>query len=116
MYSFQNFSMVSKLNFFALYQNKYRISSLFRLSNKFLRTETRVRIYKTMVRPILKYVAETRPDTAKTRQMLETAEMKTLRRILINKQGKTTGENVESKRSMTGSNVEERIGTRTWKV
>lgn len=51
-------------------------------SNKFLKTEAKVRIYKTMIRPILTYAAETRPDTSKTRQMLETAEMKTLRRIL----------------------------------
>ena len=53
--------------------------------NKFLRTEARVRVYyyKTMIRPILTYAAETRPDTSKTRQMLETAEMKkTLRRFL----------------------------------
>ena len=39
-------------------------------SNKFLRTEAKVRIYKTMIRPILTYAAETRPDTSKTRQML----------------------------------------------
>ena len=30
----------------------------------------------------LTYAAETRPDKAKTRQMLETAEMKAFRRIL----------------------------------
>ena len=35
-----------------------------------------------MIRPILTYAAETRSDTPKTGQMLETAEMKTLRRIL----------------------------------
>ena len=35
-----------------------------------------------MVRPILAYAAETRQDIAKTWQVLETAEMKTLRRIL----------------------------------
>ena len=37
-------------------------------SKKFLRTEAKVRIYKTMVRPILTYAAETRADTSKTSQ------------------------------------------------
>ena len=46
-------------------------------SNKFLRTEAKVRIYKTMVPPILAYAA----DTSKTPQILETTEKKTLRRI-----------------------------------
>ena len=41
-----------------------------------------MRIYKSVVRPILTYAAETRSDTAKTRQILETTEMKTLRRIM----------------------------------
>ena len=35
-----------------------------------------------MIRPILTYTAEIRPDKSKTRQMLETAEMKILRGIL----------------------------------
>ena len=81
-----------------------------------------MRIYKTLIRSKLTYAAkhQTSPDTAKTRQLLETAEMKTLRRILDlslfdNKEVKTSGKNVKSKRLMTGSNVEERIGTHTWK-
>ena len=51
-------------------------------SNKYLRNEAKVRIYKNIVRPILTYVAETRTDTAETRQLLEVTEMKTLRRII----------------------------------
>ena len=51
-------------------------------SNRYLRTEAKVRVNKTVVRPILAYAAETRPDTAKTSQLLETTEMKTLRRIM----------------------------------
>jgi len=51
-------------------------------SNKYLRTEAKVRIYKNIVRPTLTYAAETRTDTAKTRQLLEVTEMKTLRRII----------------------------------
>jgi len=51
-------------------------------SNKYLRTEAKVRIYKSIVRPALTYAAETRTDTAKTRQLLEVTEVKTLRRII----------------------------------
>ena len=50
-------------------------------SNKYLRNEAKARIYKSVVRPILTYAAETRTDTAKTVQILEVTEMKTLRRI-----------------------------------
>ena len=50
-------------------------------SIKYLRNEAKVRIYKSIVRPILTYAAETRTDTAKTMQMLEVTEMNTLRRI-----------------------------------
>ena len=47
-----------------------------------MRNETKVRIYKSVIRPILTYAAETRNDTAKTTQILEVTEMKTLRRII----------------------------------
>ena len=50
-------------------------------SNKYLRNEAKVRIYKSIVRPVLTYAAETRTDTAKTVQMSEVTEMKALRRI-----------------------------------
>jgi hypothetical protein len=50
--------------------------------NKYLHNEAKVRIYKSTVRPILTYAAETRTDTAKTRHLLEVTEMKTLRRII----------------------------------
>ena len=43
--------------------------------------ETKARIYKATVRPIMTYTAETRPDTAKTKELLETTEMRVLRRI-----------------------------------
>ena len=42
-------------------------------NNKHLRKEVKVRIYKSVVRPILTYAAETRPETAKTTQILEAA-------------------------------------------
>uniref|UniRef100_A0A6P7G326 Uncharacterized protein LOC114333346 n=1 Tax=Diabrotica virgifera virgifera TaxID=50390 RepID=A0A6P7G326_DIAVI len=43
--------------------------------------ETKTRIYKSPIRPIMTYTAETRADTAKTQRLLETAEMKVLRKI-----------------------------------
>ena len=51
-------------------------------SNKYVRNEAKVRSYKSVVRPILTYAAETRTDTARTMQILEVTEMKTLRRII----------------------------------
>ncbi|XP_043496141.1 uncharacterized protein LOC122520182 [Polistes fuscatus] len=49
--------------------------------NKHLRIDTKSRIYKATIRPILTYAVETRPETSKTRQMMEAAEMKIIRRI-----------------------------------
>ena len=49
--------------------------------NKHMRIETKARIYKATIRPIMTYTAETRPETTKTRRMLETTEMKILRKI-----------------------------------
>ena len=49
--------------------------------NRNIGTETKSRIYKAVIRPIMTYTAETRPDTSKTKQLLETTEMRVLRRI-----------------------------------
>lgn len=49
--------------------------------NKNISIQTKSRIYKAVVRPTMTYTAETRPDTARTRQLLETTEMRVLRRI-----------------------------------
>lgn len=49
--------------------------------NKHMSVEGKVRIYKTCVRPILTYAAETRAETAKTKRIMRTTEMKTLRSI-----------------------------------
>ena len=49
--------------------------------NSNIGTETKSRIYKAVIRPIMTYTAETRPDTSKTKQLLETAEMGVLLRI-----------------------------------
>ncbi|CAG9840097.1 unnamed protein product [Diabrotica balteata] len=46
--------------------------------NKQIRQNTKTRIYKAAIRPILTYTAETRPDTSKTKRLLETTEMKIL--------------------------------------
>ncbi|XP_057653803.1 uncharacterized protein LOC130892403 [Diorhabda carinulata] len=49
--------------------------------NKYISIEAKSRAYKTVIRPIMTYSAETRPDTAKTKRLLETSEMKALRKI-----------------------------------
>ncbi|XP_015187255.1 PREDICTED: uncharacterized protein LOC107072109 [Polistes dominula] len=49
--------------------------------NKHLRMDAKARIYKIAIRPIPTYAAETRPETSKTRQIMETTEMKIVRRI-----------------------------------
>lgn len=50
-------------------------------NNKYMRRDSKVRIYKTCVRPIMTYGIETRADTTRTKTLLRTAEMKTLRVI-----------------------------------
>lgn len=58
--------------------------------------EAKTRIYKTCVRPIMTYAAETRADTRKTKIILRTDEMRTLRTIA----GHTLREYNEQIRSM----------------
>lgn len=60
--------------------------------NKYLNTESKTRIYKTAVRPIITYAAETRSDTNRTLQLMRTVEMKTLRTI----QGKTLHDRIRN--------------------
>ena len=82
---------------------------------RYLRTEAKVRVYKTIVRPILTYAAETRTDTAKTSQLLETTEMKTLRRIInVTRldRVKLLEKNVEYNRWANGLREEEQNGMR----
>lgn len=49
--------------------------------NNNLQIATKSRIYKAVIRPILTYTCETRPETTQTARMCNTAEMKILRRI-----------------------------------
>ncbi|XP_057657794.1 uncharacterized protein LOC130894813 [Diorhabda carinulata] len=58
--------------------------------NKHIRTETKTRIYKVVMRSIMTDKAEMRPDTSKIQRMLETAEMRLLRRITGNTLRATT--------------------------
>lgn len=51
------------------------------LTNKHILPESKIRIYKTCIRPIMTYGIEARPDTATTTQKLEATEMKILRSI-----------------------------------
>ena len=47
-----------------------------------MRKETKSKIYKATVRPIMEYALETRAETSKIRQLLEANEMKILRKIV----------------------------------
>lgn len=44
--------------------------------------KNKTHIYQTAVRPILTYAAETRADTRKTKNLLRSTEMRTLRSIV----------------------------------
>ena len=44
-------------------------------------TESKVRIYKTNVHPVLAYASEARAETTNTQQLLRATEMKTIRAI-----------------------------------
>ncbi|KAL6421250.1 hypothetical protein ACFW04_013665 [Cataglyphis niger] len=49
--------------------------------NKYMSTKNKIRIYKTCIRPILTYAAETRVETSRTKKMMRTTEMRILRAI-----------------------------------
>ena len=55
--------------------------------------KSKVRIYKTRVRPVWTYAAKTRASTITTQQLLRTTEMKTIRAI----HGKTLRDRIGSK-------------------
>lgn len=61
-------------------------------ANKYMRIDSKVKIYKTCVRPIMTYGIEVREETTKTKSMLRVAEMKILRSIL----GKTRRDRVRN--------------------
>lgn len=61
-------------------------------ANKYMRIDSKVKIYKTCVRPIMTYGIEAREETTKTKSMLRVTEMKTLRSIL----GKTRRDRVRN--------------------
>ena len=50
--------------------------------NKYMRKETKSKIYKATERPIMTYALETSEETSKTIQMLEANKMKVLRKIV----------------------------------
>lgn len=61
-------------------------------ANKYMRMDSKIKIYKTCVRPIMTYGIEAREDTNKTKSMLRVAEMKILRTIV----GKTRRDRVRN--------------------
>lgn len=46
-----------------------------------MEVEAKSCIHRTVIRPTMTYAAENRPETSTTRRILETAEMKVVRRI-----------------------------------
>ncbi|CAG9827423.1 unnamed protein product, partial [Diabrotica balteata] len=78
--------------------------------NKNIGKETKGRIYKTVIRPIMTYAAETRPDTERTKRMLETAEMKTLESRDKNTWDK--GRSTDIRRGCKVENIKNWIGNR----
>ena len=73
--------------------------------NKNIGLEAKSRIYKTAIRPIMTYTAETRPETAKTKILLKTTEMKVLRGIA----GKTLLDRETSENRRRTCRIEEDI-------
>jgi len=51
-------------------------------ANEYMRKDSKVRIYKNCIRPIITYGIETREETNKPKRLLRVAEMKTLRTIM----------------------------------
>lgn len=49
--------------------------------NKYMSIESKVRIYKTCVRPVMTYAVETRAENSTTKRITRTAEMRVLRSI-----------------------------------
>ena len=68
------------------------MSKQYYLKNKYLRTETKLRIYKSFTRPVLTYGSECRTETQKTKQINESTEMKVLSKIV----GKSLKEKIHS--------------------
>ncbi|XP_057654722.1 uncharacterized protein LOC130892978 [Diorhabda carinulata] len=71
--------------------------------NKHIGIETKTRIYKTCIKPILTYAIETRTDTKKTKQTLKTTKMKTLRCII----GKTRRDHVRNEDIRQQCNIQD---------
>lgn len=50
-------------------------------NNELMSTKSKVRIYKTSVRPIVRYASETQAEISTTKQLIRSAEIKTSRTI-----------------------------------
>lgn len=58
-----------------------RMYERYNMRHKNIEAETKSRIYKAMMKPRISYIAETWPNPEKTKQLLETTEVKVLRKI-----------------------------------
>ena len=65
--------------------------------------EAKTRIYKTTVRPVLTYKAETRAETTPTQQILRTTEMKIIRAI----HGETLRDKIRSEQLQQLSGIQD---------
>ena len=77
---------------------------------------SKVRIYKTCIRPVLTYAAETRASTITTQQLIRTTGMRMLRAI----QGKTLRDRIRSKDLREVSGIQDKaewidVRKRGWK-
>ena len=71
--------------------------------NKYLSPEGKVWIYKTCVRPVITYGAESRADTTLTKQLLKTIEMRIIRTI----HGKTIRDKIRSENLKEQSKIQD---------
>lgn len=62
--------------------------------NKYLRIESKAKIYKTKVRIVVTYAAETRADNSKIKQLVRTTKMDTFREMV----GKTIRGRIRKKK------------------
>ena len=74
--------------------------------NKYMTAKSKVRIYKTCVRPMLTYATETRASTITTQQLIRTTGMRMLRAI----QGKTLRDRIRSKDLREVSGIQDIVG------
>ena len=72
-------------------------------NNKYMPAEAKTHVYKTSVRPVLTYAADTRAETTPTQQILRTTEIKIIRAI----HGKTPRDKIRSEHVQQLNGIQE---------